>query len=182
MGLRNDTVNVIPRTIDWNVALQEDLEGWRVYEQVECSECGGTIVSRGLGEDTIECGECGEDIHTAYIAMNYFYPVPIEDCENAAEKVADLPLLVVEFEDGETGLALSGGGMDLSWEICAAYIALGYLPPVHFCELPRMGGWEKESWRRDVLKACYRSADMAAVWAQRKAAVRQVMLKKMKEA
>ncbi len=26
--------------------------------------------------------------------------------------------------------------MDLSWEICEAYLRLGYLPPLYFCMLP----------------------------------------------
>lgn len=64
--------------------------------------------------------------------MNYFWPVHNRgNLEEMAVSIADLPLCVVEFEDsGEIGLALTGGGMDLSWEIAEAYIRLGYRPPV----------------------------------------------------
>ena len=53
-------------------------------------------------------------------------------------KIKDLPLVLVEM-NGDYYLALTAGGMDCSWEICAAYIRLGFCPPFHFCaSLPRM--------------------------------------------
>lgn len=42
--------------------------------------------------------------------------------------IKDLPLCVV-WIDGTLGLALTGGGMDLSWEIAEAFIRLGWYPP-----------------------------------------------------
>jgi hypothetical protein len=58
----------------------------------------------------------------------------------AAHALRGLPLCIIERLDGEGyELALTGGGMDLSWEICEAFVRLGFLPPVHFCDLPDMG-------------------------------------------
>jgi hypothetical protein len=106
--------------------------------------------------------------------MSYAYPLEgARDPSALAYAVATnphgLPLTVVEI-GGEPYLALTGGGMDLSWEICAAYIACGYLPPLHFAQhLPRMAGWEREAWRGPVLEACALSAAIARSWAQRAA-------------
>jgi hypothetical protein len=75
--------------------------------------------------------------------MNYWYPLEgISDETEASEAalgLSGLPLCVVEV-DGSYGLALTGGGMDLSWEIAEAYVRLGMLPPVHFADLPSMAG------------------------------------------
>ena len=59
---------------------------------------------------------------------------------------------------GESVMGLAGGGMDFSWDICTAYIRLGYLPPFHFCDLP-----EIESLKSDVVtEACMRTCEI--VW------------------
>ena len=80
-------------------------------------------------------------------AMMYYYPLGDRtDPQEAARDILRLPLCVVAFSEAmqdkgapEFALALVGGGTDLSWEICEAYIRLGYFPPAHF-ELPRMSG------------------------------------------
>ena len=117
------------------------------------------------GDESEERNDC-----TGYLCfegpmMNYWYPVPISDCQEAAKAISHLPLCVVEFEDGQTGLALTGGGMDLRWEICRAHIALGFSPPAEFCDLPLMCGWEKWPYAAEVLKACRESCEMASNWA-----------------
>ncbi len=69
--------------------------------------------------------------------MNYWYPLPAveDDPVQSAADLADLPLCVVRVED-EWGIALTGGGEDLTWEIVEAYLRLGQLPPRHFADLP----------------------------------------------
>lgn len=77
--------------------------------------------------------------------MNYWYPLDETeggfyssfDPIHAAAQLAHLPLCVVLVDD-TYGLALTGGGMDLSWEICDGYVRLGKCPPVHFADLPVM--------------------------------------------
>jgi hypothetical protein len=104
--------------------------------------------------------------------MNYYYPLPNDFEEDMKDKFGDewrskikdklVTTTVVRFEDDDKyALALTGGGMDLSWEICESFINLGYLPPAHFCDLPRMAGksMDDESNRKIVL-ACLRSLDV----------------------
>lgn len=71
--------------------------------------------------------------------MNYYYPLPNLTQEDARTlDDANVNLTIVEFTaSGETGLALTGGGMDFSWEICEGYVALGYFPPAHFANLDK---------------------------------------------
>jgi hypothetical protein len=93
--------------------------------------------------------------------MNYWYPTSgISDRDEAIEaaaKIVDLSLCVVEV-DGNYGLALTGGGMDLTWEIVAAYVALGQLPPAHFAaNLSAMAGYGKSEAHRYIIAACLAS-------------------------
>lgn len=53
-----------------------------------------------------------------------------------ARELDGLPLCAVEL-DGDYGLALTGGGMDLSWEIAEAHLRLGYRVPT-WVDLPAM--------------------------------------------
>jgi len=112
--------------------------------------------------------------------MNYMYPLPDgEDFERdmekqfgpnwrkKAKKVLDNTTIVYFEESGEYFLALTGGGMDFRWEICASYIGLGYLPPLHFCDLPRMADKDMTSKRtRRIANACLRSTRLAQAWAK----------------
>jgi hypothetical protein len=77
-------------------------------------------------------------------AMNYFYECHVADLNDTPRLVADLNVCVVEL-DGMTGFALTGGGMDLTWDIVAAYTRVGQLPPVHYAkDLPAMAGISAE--------------------------------------
>ena len=99
--------------------------------------------------------------------MNFRYPIDERhfDTESALT-IADLPVCLVQDSMG-TYLALTGGGMDLSWEICEAYIRLGHLPPTHFA-LPDMA--DKFLTRRTalVVAAMERSCDLQVGWVRRR--------------
>ncbi len=104
--------------------------------------------------------------------MNYWYPCPVveDDPEAAALAIGDLPLCVVEIDGEGWGLGLTGGGMDLSWEIAEAFCRLGQLPPVHYADLPAMA-WgntspENTARRQYVLAAMLRSLEVTAERAQ----------------
>lgn len=92
--------------------------------------------------------------------MNYYYPLPDKPAD--PERLATLldryvPLTLVYFpQENLYAMALTGGGMDLSWEICYAYILAGYLPPFHFCRLPILAGC-LPAWKRKVIAACRRT-------------------------
>jgi hypothetical protein len=186
--LRNCTVGAAHRRVDWSEILGEDLEGWEAFEVVEWQDCNRelvvssrmgcdqhryiepefTVINEDGDEEEVENYCLGEMDHEVGPQMNFFYPAPIEDAEEAAFAIAHLPLCVVVMEDGEAGFALTGGGMDLSWEICAAYIACGFLPPLEYCDLPDMAGRGRQSDTALVLAACARSCEIAEGWAARK--------------
>lgn len=93
--------------------------------------------------------------------MNYWYPLPSSivagggDKFDAAYRLRANVCILVEV-DGEYGLALAGGGMDLTWSIVRAFVALGYLPPVHFAQPP--GFFERDS--EYLMQAMRRSIEM----------------------
>lgn len=99
--------------------------------------------------------------------MNYAYDLPNlapysargRTPEKAAELLAGLPLCLVqaEFLPTDYNLALTGGGMDFSWEICEAYMRLGFIPPTEFADLPRMSGRGDSERDQKIIEACQRS-------------------------
>jgi DNA-directed RNA polymerase subunit RPC12/RpoP len=171
-------------------------------EMFRCIDCGHEFeveYKTGDGYESFECWECPE-CHTEFYEdyeqrnhcmgylnsegpmMNYYYPVRIKDCEKAALAISHLPLCVVEFQDGDTALALTGGGMDLSPEICRAFIAIGYLPPAHFGRPPRMAGWEKDTRWLEMLVCCEESLRIQANWRESAREDVSRMLEEMKAA
>ena len=103
--------------------------------------------------------------------MSYYYPLCESelDVERTARAIRHLPLCVVEWvKDGGYALALTGGGMDLSWEICEAFMRLGYLPPTRF-EPPAMAGRGTSSKDRWILRGYLRACRVQRAWLARKA-------------
>jgi len=105
--------------------------------------------------------------------MNYYYPMGVWDFDpvQAAKELLYLPLCVVYIEETEQwGLALTGGGEDLSWEICEAFIRLGFAPPAHFCDLPRISGRGLDGYTPDkdevIIRACKRTLRHVAMRSQ----------------
>lgn len=97
--------------------------------------------------------------------MSYYYPVGspyLTGADQARLVAAGLPLSLVEIDGVGVVLVLTGGGMDLSWEICEAYMVLGQLPPVHFCDLPGMAGRGESARDRSIIAACLRSLAIVA--------------------
>jgi hypothetical protein len=103
--------------------------------------------------------------------MNFWYPLPggnddvlnigdvhPADAIGAAYLLRDLPLCVVEV-DSVMGLALTGAGMDFTWEIVEAYTTLGYLPPSYFWDLPRMGNRGTSERDRYLIATVTKSVD-----------------------
>jgi hypothetical protein len=174
-GLSVDALESSPVNVDgWEAS---DLDGfggndsWRFWEAVKCDECGEIVVrENGGGEgrhsDVDSDRECGGLVPEASgPMMNYWYPVRLRDPEAAARAIAHLPLCVVEV-NGDTGLALTGGGMDLSWEICEAFLALSFYPPTHFAALPEMAGRGRSAADKRLMRACEESFRVSMQWAQ----------------
>jgi len=151
-------VDAVPIPFDWSYGFPDR---WQSFEVGTCWAKN----NQPDGHPTDVNGRCDhpdcagyelEDDSVEGPMMNYLYPVADcvydvgHDCftafdEASALLIVGLPLCVVLFEDDEDGppspsdgIALTGGGMDLSWEICEGYVRLGHCPPVHFCDLPVM--------------------------------------------
>ncbi len=163
---------------DWSTLLGfdgEDDKGVSI-EADKCEKCGDVLVLRGPGgdcshKDADSDSECDGNIPSAEgPMMNYHYPVGrLDDTDEIARSIAHLPLCLVEWLSGNYSLALTGGGMDLSWQIAEAFMLCGQLPPVNY-EPPKMAE-ELTPRRRHVLSAYLKSC---AVMAKRaKAAARR---------
>lgn len=159
--LNHEMINVKPVNYDWSSGYAEV---WDFHVANRCEECGEIVYGRGGDKhcDIDSDSECeGYVPESDGPMMSYYYPLPEFaqygiGAKEAALKLVDLPLVVVEFlETGEWGLALSGGGMDLSWEICEGFMLLGYLPPAHFAGgLPQMAGRGTSTKDRWILAGC----------------------------
>lgn len=178
-------VNVQATPVDWSeMALDEfgsdenSPATFSYWQRGECTQCGlPTIEENGCASHYTEADddyeddsepeeipeECTNDPEAAGgPMMNYAYELPYFSGEHlfgALEAIKDLPLCLVQW-NGQYWLALTGGGMDLSWEICEAYIALGYLPPVAFAELPSMAGRGESKPDRETIKYCKESFEV----------------------
>jgi hypothetical protein len=161
--------------VDWDdVRSSAAAEDGYFYEAQRCPKCRKIVVCTDVGGDTehwradpdeTECdgwiGLCEGPV------MSYAYPCQWHDAEDAARLLVDLPLIPVVAPGGVHALALTGGGMDLSWEICAAYVALGFLPPLeHARDLPRMAGMYFDTGHKRTIAACLRSAQVSGAWAR----------------
>ena len=165
-----DSVLTSSVPVDWREAAGEYGEGWTSYEAPECPEDSEYGVW-DADEYEWKCPTCGESIEDESEGpmMNYHYPLQDlrrvgDDPRSAAELISDLPLCVVEFSNGSYSLALTGGGMDLSWEICEAFTRLGYLPPFRFAEdPPKLAGHTPNPY---VLAACKRTCEVLNGWTE----------------
>jgi len=162
--------------VDWDETRGEDGEGYTFVEVETCNECGRPTFSQSGAEyehtpDQIQAWEDADQPvchHSGGFSegplMSSYWPCQIDDLEAAAVLLKDLPLVPVQFSDGKTGIALTGGGMDLSWEIARAYVRLGYLPPFDL-RLPEMAGPGYASQEhRFVVSACRQSAIVLELW------------------
>jgi hypothetical protein len=150
-------LDATPRHLD----LERYGQSWEYTEAAECSECGAKMLTEG-GEqqhkDIEEDSTCEGYVSGDGPMMNYLYALPTTPDEaEIRDALADLPLCVVTLTDAidgeDTFLALTGGGMDMSWYIVKAYVRLGYLPPAYF-DLPAFAGMRLTDEKRLLIEAC----------------------------
>lgn len=150
-----------PRRYDWSAGYGET---WEFYEATRCETCGAAVSNLDDEHAHKRTGRTcdGYVPQPSGPAMNFFYPLP-EFHGNptaAAAVIVDVPLCLVRFVDNnDCGLALTGGGMDLSWEICETHMLLGYLPPVHFADLPEDCRDLRRASNRWILSGVRRALD-----------------------
>ena len=169
--LHYSAIDVKPRNYDWSEGYTER---WDFHVASRCEECGEIVVGRGGDQhcDIDDESECqGYIPQSDGPMMSYFYPLPCfdMDVDEAAKAIVDLPLCIVEFtdyteDDDRYALALTGGGMDRSWEICEAFMRLGSLPPAHFADLPEFAGvnYKRSARHQWIINAMLRSVDCMA--------------------
>lgn len=154
-------VNVTPVSADWSTGYGER---WDFTEAKRLSD-----VDDNADPSDIRTNHDGDGYALGLEGpmMSYYYPLPEwaeygMSAEDTARALVDLPLCLVHFEESdEYGLALTGGGMDLSPEICEAFITLGYLPPFHFAaNLPAMAGRWTSARDKAILAACRKSCQV----------------------
>lgn len=125
----------------------------------------------GTWDIALDLTEEEEESEEFYPMMNYLYPLPPtfekdmekrfgKDWRRKIKEKLVCTTVVYLYEEGRYFLALTGGGMDLSWEICESYINLGYLPPFHFCNLPRLADKKMDRKNRRIVRACLRTVKM----------------------
>lgn len=99
--------------------------------------------------------------------MNFIYPLPDTFVvPHDFRKKLNNTTIVYMMEEDRYYLALTGGGMDMSWEICESYINLGFLPPAHFATLPQIAGRGESREDRKIIRACRESLWLAHKWAK----------------
>jgi hypothetical protein len=157
-GFHTDAVNGTAVEADWTRGYGTE---WDYWSALVCDECGELVVSTGPESDH------RHEVLFEGPMMSCYYPIE-ERClggpEDAARKIAGLPLCVVRVGD-QYGLALTGGGMDLSWEIAEAFMRLGHAPPLRYSNLPGIAGRGSSARDRWIVEGCLRSAKAAAVQA-----------------
>lgn len=182
-GLYCDDLAAIPVDYSWDPALHKHLgesrgeSSWcEIYPRFDLADANRLLVEYGMdpvnpSKDNAE-DEANNRLHDKYRddevfipVMSCYYPLTATEWEHKPEYLqARLALYggscqLAELDDNLV-LMLTGGGMDLSWDICTAYILAGQLPPVHFAaHLPEFAGKTLTQQNKVVLVACERALE-----------------------
>ena len=158
-SMSRQAVDEQPVSFDFSEGYPEE---WDYTAAARCEKCKKVVVGEvteygGKHSEFDNDSECDGYLSASPPMMNYYYPLSEGrlDVEEAAGKIVDLPLCIVEIDGDVMALALTGGGMNLGWEICQAYMTLGILPPAHFAAaLPRMSGRGHSPRDRWIIAGC----------------------------
>lgn len=150
-GLWTDTVDAKPEDYHWRE--REEFTEWEIpFEQTD---------------EELESEAFEPMMDYRYLLPNFedkLDKMSMKEAKNAVDRAGNMTL-VKDMVDEKYYLALTGGGMDLSWDIAKGHINLGYLPPAHFCRhMPRMAGMTDTKENMEVIEACRRSLDAQKWW------------------
>lgn len=133
-----------------------------ITKSMEEEECWGLDEWRGAAQECLDCNQEQWDP-----VMSYYYPLYGTFGGVDVNKINHLPLTIIYLvEEDLYALALTGGGMDLSWEICEAHMQLGFYPPA-YVRLPKMAGKTASDRNLWIAQGCIKSAQIAGLWANR---------------
>lgn len=186
------------RSIDWAAAQGEDLEGVRLVLPTITREvldeyapellsdwdaCGDDDDDRQDVRDAFEEGDgCFDWKDSLWPMMNFYWPVHLNSSEGESEDAiaarvrawggcVTLVEITPEGDDSFHALALTGGGMDLSWNLAAAFLACGNVPPHALLSgLPNYGDLRSTGIPLDVARRIIAEAiPAAAEWLELRA-------------
>lgn len=129
-----------------------------------------SVPHESLAEGDVAAWEIPMDLEDGEIEtwepmMNFLYPLP-SSFEIPRDWRSRLVCTTIIQYDGSFFLALTGGGMDLRWELCESYIALGYWPPADLCNLPAIAGRGDSDRDRAIVACCRESARIMIQWCE----------------
>lgn len=164
--------DLIAETAGEDGAEPDGIDGWNLAQLVEHCEANDIDINEAEHEysDALAdaCRELAEDNPDVWSPMmSYYYPIPRYkgDAGKDQVKLDQHCSCVLAEVNGETVLALAGGGMDLSADICMAFCLLGYLPPLEYA--CASGFYRGEGKRKpELIAACRRSWDVVKGWAE----------------
>lgn len=134
-----------------------------IVEAIDAEEIDGIEAWREAVRNAMD----DDDGATFQPVMSYYYPLPGLLMSAEAAQTAILGTsCVIALVDDEPVLALAGGGMDLSPDICQAYILLGYFPPMHFASNLRRCGAGYREITPHLVEVCIEGAKIAEGWAR----------------
>ncbi|MFJ2115140.1 hypothetical protein ACIOEX_25135 [Streptomyces sp. NPDC087850] len=134
---------------------------WEFWESFLCSECGKPSDGQNIcqNEGCNNYGdEANEDADPGPMTSIYWeirLPSHLDE-DDVARAIRDLPLCLVKVgrDHDEYGLALTGGGMKLTWEIVEAFTRIGSLPPTDKIDLPYIRDRGESELDRYLIAAC----------------------------
>lgn len=174
-NLRCDAIGDRSRHFDFGSG---SVETWDYLEVNVCDECNGIYSNHNpchRDPETDEVKECeySEGDTPEGPMMNYLYGFDEGDLnfdEETASKIKEMSMCLVQLnDDDKVYLALTGGGMDMSWNIAETYILLGYLPPA-WLRLPKMAGTPLNKRNKLIIGALRRSYVISKTWGDSKIA------------
>jgi hypothetical protein len=106
--------------------------------------------------------------------MNFVHTLPDfrGELEDAARLEGNMCLVEFSPENQDKGLpafglALCGGGMDMSWDIAGCYVDLGFRPPATVVSrLPKFAGDKLTPRKAKIIQAMQEEAERRILWAQ----------------
>lgn len=184
--LNSDALNTVAVYRDWRNDTRDDL--WEIVDPISVMGRAAIIAElEAIGFDVSDLHEGVSDLRLEDVLRdsdfliglepmaNWAYPLPgyhgdpeRDQWRLAAERLAVTLVRLPQEWDTRSNrepyvLALSGCGMDLSWDIAEAYIILGYLPPA-WIHLPRFAGEKYTPRKAAVIRAMRRGLEVRRNW------------------